>query len=201
METQKLGIILDHAINDNDTNKSKNCRPQAVVLLSSEPRAERQKVKLCKFMTQKKKNTKKKKEERFGCREEIPSYLPTRQGQWRQCFRRTSLLYPNPKFRTPKRSIRERTRSSNALFKRKLQRSTNRLYEPRDVVWVTGLIIDSVRFLTDAQAAQLIKPVRICINIRKRLAMCSGLVRWPYFTHTLRSRALTLCAIEWFVTG
>ena len=64
-----------HAINDNDTNKSKNCRPQAVVLLFSEPRAERQKVKLCKFMTKKKK----KKEERFGSREEIPSYLPTRQ--------------------------------------------------------------------------------------------------------------------------
>ena len=74
VETQKLGIILDHTINDNDTNKSKNCRPQAVVLLSSEPRAERQKVKLCKFMT-----TKKKREERFGRREEIPSYLPTRQ--------------------------------------------------------------------------------------------------------------------------
>ena len=88
------------------------------------------------------------------------------------------------------------TDSANALFKRTLQRSTNRLYGPRDVVWVTGLIIDSVRFLTDAQAAQLIKPVRICINIRKRLAMCSGLVRWPYFTHTLRSCALTLCAIE-----
>ena len=75
VETQKLGIILDHAINDNDTNKSKNFTPQAVVLLSSEPRAERQKVKLCKFMTKKKK----KKEERFGRREEIPSYLPTRQ--------------------------------------------------------------------------------------------------------------------------
>ena len=88
------------------------------------------------------------------------------------------------------------TDSANALFKRTLQRSTNRLYGPRDVVWVTGLIIDSVRFLTDAQAAQLIKPVRICINIRKRVAMCSGLVRWPYFTHTLRSCALTLCAID-----
>ena len=72
VETQKLGIILDH--DDNDTNKSKNCGPQAVVLLSSEPREERQKAKLCKFMTKKKK-----KEERFGRREEIPSYLPTRQ--------------------------------------------------------------------------------------------------------------------------
>ena len=35
-----------------------------------------------------------------------------------------------------------------------LQRSTNRLYGPRDALWVTGLIIDSVYFLTDAQAPQ-----------------------------------------------
>ena len=59
----------------------------------------------------------------------------------------------------PEKGIDLQTHSANALFKRTLHRSTNRLYGPRNVVWVTGLIIDSVRFLTDTQAAQLIKPV------------------------------------------
>ena len=129
VETQKLGIILDHAINDNDTNKSKNCRPQAVVLLSSEPRAERQKVKLCKFMTKKKK----KKRRDLDVERKFPLICPLANAENKANHasvfvgRVFFILIRNLELQrgVSEKGLDLQTHSANALFKRTLQRSTN----------------------------------------------------------------------------
>ena len=129
VETQKLGIILDHAINDNDTNKSKNFRPQAVVLLSSEPRAERQKVKLCKFMTKKKK----KKRRDLDVERKFPLICPLANAENKANHasvfvgRVFFILIRNLELQrgVSEKGLDLQTHSANALFKRTLQRSTN----------------------------------------------------------------------------
>ena len=118
-----------HAINDNDTNKSKNCRPQAVVLLFSEPRAERQKVKLCKFLTKKKK----KKRRDLEVERKFPLICPLANAENKAndasvfVGRVFFILIRNLELQrgVSEKGLDLQTHSANALFKRTLQRSTN----------------------------------------------------------------------------
>ena len=78
--------------------------------------------------------------------------------------------------------------SEKEIFKKTLRRWTNKLYGSRNALWATGLIIDSVHFLTEksthfikwVRAAQLmisagrkVKQPRSYSDVTKKCNLCS----------------------------